>query len=150
MSAKISAPFAGATTRTDGSATVRATEKTEAPPQRWVEAQLVFPLYRAMAEQFNLSGPPCTLEDLCGLNRREDLLQAVRAWFDQMDQATPVHQVRQLLQANYAAAEKNLRAFALRLLRKPAKQASDRNKVDFVIVQYFAACAPQHVATRDV
>ncbi|HKM90221.1 MAG TPA: hypothetical protein VJX29_06380 [Candidatus Acidoferrales bacterium] len=163
MSAKISAPLAGestktngsaattgATTRTDGSATVRATEKTETPPQRWVEAQLVFPLYRAMAEQFNLSGPPCTLEDLCGPNRREDLLQAVRAWFDQMDQATPVHQVRQLLQANYAAAEKNLRAFALRLLRKPAKQASDRNKVDFVIVQYFAACAPQHVATRDV
>ena len=183
MSAKISAPFAGATTRTTGSApspgattkttgsaaapgatarttdsaplpgattAVRATEKTETPPQRWVEAQLVFPLYRAMAEQFNLSGPPCTLEDLCGLNRREDLLQAVRAWFDQMDQGTPVHQVRQLLQTNYAAAEKNLRAFALRLLRKPSKQASDRNKVDFVIVQYFAACAPQHVATRDV
>src|SRR5208282_2831116 len=46
--------------------------------------------------------------------------------------------------------EKNLRAFALRLLRKQAKQPSDRNKVDFVIVQYFAACAPQHVATRDV
>src|SRR5208282_4079501 len=170
MSAKISAPLAGESTKTNGSAAttgattktngsaaspgagtaVRSTEKTETPPQRWVEAQLVFPLYRAMAEQFNLSGPPCTLEDLCGPNRREELLHAVRAWFDQMDQATPVHQVRQLLQANYAAAEKNLRAFALRLLRKRSKQPADRHKVDFVIVQYFAACAPQHVATRDV
>jgi hypothetical protein len=157
MSAKISAPLAGATTKTTGSAplpgaraTLPATEKTEAPPQRWVEAQLVFPLYRAMAEQFNLSGPPCTLEDLCGLNHHEELLQTVRAWFDQMDEGTPVHQVRQLLQANYAAAEKSLRAFALRLLRKSSKQAADRNKVDFVIVQYFAACAPQNVATRDV
>jgi len=182
MSAKISAPPEGATTKTTGSAPlpgasaktnggapspaattkangsapspgastpVRSTEKTETPPQRWVEAQLVFPVYRAMAEQFNLSGPPCTLEDLCGQDRNEELLQAVRGWFDQMDRDTPVHQVRQLLQANYAAAEKNLRAFALRLLRKPSKQASDRNKVDFVIVQYFAACAPQHVATRD-
>jgi hypothetical protein len=177
MSAKISAPLAGETTKANGSAPspgattkangsaaapatktngsaplegVRSTDKTETPPQRWVEAQLVFPLYRAMAEQFNLSGPPCTLEDLCGPDRNEELLQAVRGWFDEMDQATPVHQVRQLLQANYAAAEKNLRAYALRLLRKPSKQASDRNKVDFVVVQYFAACAPQHVATRDV
>jgi hypothetical protein len=166
MSAKISAPPAGesskanvsaatpsAPSRPNGSAPlagVRATDKTETPPQRWVEAQLVFPLYRAMAEQFNLSGPPCTLEDLCGPDRREELLLAVRGWFDQMDHDTPVHQVRQLLQANYAAAEKNLRAYALRLLRKSSKQASDRNKVDFVVVQYFAACAPQNVATRDV
>ena len=144
MSTKSSAPSAGATL------TVPATEKTEAPPQRWIEAQLVFPVYRAMAEQFNLSGPPCRLEDLTGPDRCEEILRATRTWFDEMDEQTAVNQVRQLLQANYAAAERNLRAFALWLLRKPAKKASDRNKVDFVIVQYFAATAPQNVATRDV
>ena len=125
-------------------------EKTDAPPQRWIEAQLVFPVYRAMAEQFNLPGPPCRLEDLCGQDRCEEMLRATRTWFDEMDEQTPVNQVRQLLQANYAAAEKNLRAFAIRLLRKQAKKPSDRSKVDFVMVQYFAATAPQHVATRDV
>jgi len=144
MSTKITAPAGGATL------TIPATEKTEAPPQRWIEAQLVFPVYRAMAEQFNLSGPPCRLEDLTGPDRCEEILRAARTWFDEMDEQTAVNQVRQLLQANYAAAEKNLRAFAIRLLRKPAKKPSDRNKVDFVIVQYFAATAPQNVATRDV
>ena len=125
-------------------------ERTDAPPQRWIEAQLVFPVYRAMAEQFNLSGPPCRLEDLCGPDRCEEMLRATRTWFDEMDEQTPVNKVRQLLQANYAAAEKNLRAFAIRLLRKPAKKQGDRDKVDFLMVQYFAATAPQHVATRDV
>jgi len=144
MSTKPAAPNGGATL------TIPATDKTDAPPPRWVEAQLVFPVYRAMAEQFNLSGPPCRIEDISGPDRREDLLKSVRAWFDDMDEQTPVNQVRQLLQAHYAGAEKNLRAFALRLLRKSPKQATDRNKVDFVMVQYFAASAPQHVATRDV
>jgi hypothetical protein len=163
MSTKYAAPTTDATTKTTGAATSPgantkangggpspAAEKTDGPPQRWIEAQLVFPVYRAMAEQFNLGGPPCRLEDLCAPERPEDLLRSVRAWFDQMDEQTPVNQVRQLLQADYAAAEKNLRAFALRLLRKRSKEASDRNKVDFVMVQYFAACAPQHLATRDV
>ena len=129
---------------------VSASSKTDAPPQRWIEAQLVFPVYRAMAEQFNLPGPPCRMEDLCGQDRCEEMLRATRTWFEEMDEQTPVNKVRQLLQANYAAAEKNLRAFAIRLLRKPAKRQSDRDKVDFVMVQYFAATAPQHVATRDV
>jgi len=144
MSTKSIAPSAGATL------TIPATEKTDAPPQRWIEAQLVFPVYRAMAEQFNLPGPPCRMEDLTGPDRCEEILRATRTWFDEMDEQTAVNQVRQLLQANYAAAERNLRAFALRLLRKPAKKPSDRSKVDFVIVQYFAATAPQNVATRDV
>src|SRR5271155_1648859 len=128
MSTKTVAPSAGA------SLTVPATDKTDAPPQRWVEAQLVFPLYRAMAEQFNLSGPPCRTEDLTGPDRCEEILRATRTWFEEIDEQTAVNQVRQLLQANYAAAEKNLRAFALRLLRKPAKKPSDRHKVDFVMV----------------
>jgi hypothetical protein len=123
--------------------------KTDISPQCWLESQLVFPVYLALAQQFELSRPACTYEQLCADNRREEVLRAVRAWYDQLDDETAVNQVRQLLQANYAAAEKNLRAFALRLLRKPAKQASDRNKVDFVVVQYFAACAPQQVATRE-
>ena len=157
MTTKNTAPLPGAKAKANGSAptagatlTMPTTEKTEAPPQRWIEAQLVFPVYRAMAEQFNLSGPPCRMEDLTGPDRCEEILRATRTWFDEMDEQTAVNQVRQLLQANYAAAEKNLRAFALRLLRKPAKKPSDRNKVDFIIVQYFAASAPQNVATRDV
>jgi len=123
--------------------------KVDSSPQGWLESQLVFPVYLALAKQFELGRPPCTYEQLCAESRSEELLRAVRGWYDQLDDDTAVNQVRQLLQANYAAAEKNLRAFALRLLRKPEKQASDRNKVDFVIVQYFAACAPQQVATRD-
>jgi len=153
MSTKYAAPVAGSPGKANGNAPLAGappTEKTDAPSQRWIEAQLVFPVYQAMAEQFNLGGPPCRLEDLSGPGRNEDLLHSVHAWFDQMDQQTPVNQVRQLLQANYPAAEKNLRALALRLLRKRSNEAADRNKVDFVLVQYFAASAPQQVATRDV
>jgi hypothetical protein len=103
-----------------------------------------------MARQFHLDAAPCNVEDLAGDRPQALFLRLLRDWFDELDQRTPVNHVRQLLQAHYAAAEENLRAFALRLLRKPRKSNSDRDKVDFVTVQYFAACAPQEVATKEV
>ena len=152
MSTKNAAPHGSATLTAEGTAnrSVPATDHSDSAPQRWVEAQLVFPIYVAMAEQFHLTPAPCRLDDLSGPERPDKLLKAVRAWFDELDEQTAVNQVRQLLQAHYAGAEKNLRAFALRLLRKASKLAGDKHKVDFVMVQYFAASAPQHVATRDV
>jgi hypothetical protein len=152
MSTKNVAPVGGATLTANEVAKgpASAPDKTDSPPQRWIEAQLVFPIYVAMAEQFHMSPAPCRLDDISGPERPESLLKTVRAWFDELDEQTAVNQVRQLLQAHYAGAEKNLRAFALRLLRKASKMAGDRHKVDFVMVQYFAASAPQHVATRDV
>ena len=41
------------------------------------------------------------------------------------------------------AKEEGLRAFIQRHLRKPEKTAADRDKVDFLLVQYFALCAPE-------
>jgi hypothetical protein len=119
-------------------------------PARWAEARLVFPVYEAMAEQFHMGSAPCSRKDLWSDRPQAPVLRMTRGWFDQLDERTPVNQVRQLLQAHYAAAEENLRAFLLRLLRKPHKNAADRDKVDFVVVQYFAARAPQHIATREV
>jgi len=44
--------------------------KADVSPQAWLETQLVFPVYLALAKQFDLSRPPCTLEQLSADNRK--------------------------------------------------------------------------------
>jgi len=60
-----------------------------------------------------------------------------------MDQRVLVHQLRHLLQmTTLNASESGLRALIMRHLKKPSKTITDRDKIDFLLVQYFALCAP--------
>jgi hypothetical protein len=60
-----------------------------------------------------------------------------------MDLRVMVHQLRHLLQmTTLNASEVGLSALIHRHLRKPKKSTVDRDKIDFLLVQYFALCAP--------
>ena len=48
------------------------------------------------------------------------------------------------------ASEEALRAFTLRALKKSDKTASDRDKIDLLLVQYFAMCAPEELYRREI
>ena len=48
------------------------------------------------------------------------------------------------------ASEAGLRALIQRHLRKPSKSNMDRDKVDFLLVQYFALCAPPKVYHKQI
>ena len=72
-----------------------------------------------------------------------DLFDQIPKWLDVMDQQVMVHQLRHLLQmTTLNASESGLRALIMRHLRKPSKTTIDRDKADFLLVQYFALTAP--------
>ena len=75
-----------------------------------------------------------------------DARERVLQWFDQVDARVQVWQLRQLLQSTNLQNEENLRYLIARHLDKPQKNEGDKDKIDFLLVQYFAHCAPHGVA----
>ena len=61
-----------------------------------------------------------------------------------------MHQLRQFLQTTPLANEAVLRHLLLHHLQKTAKSAIDRDKTDFLLVQYFSLCAPSGLEDADV
>jgi hypothetical protein len=110
---------------------------------QWKEAREVFPIYLALAKQFDIEIPfPQTKRNLPE-KPDTDLFGQVQEWLDAMDQKVMAHQLRHLLQmTTLNASETSLRALIRRHLRKPKKSNPDRDKIDFLLVQYFALCAP--------
>jgi len=111
--------------------------------EQWEELRAVFPIYLALARHLEFEIP-------FGPDRRNLPVRAVaeisadvQNWVNSMDQRVMVHQLRHLLQmTTLNASESGLRALILRHLRKTAKNNTDRDKIDFLLVQYFALCAP--------
>lgn len=119
--------------------------------EQWEELRSVFPIYLALAKHLELEipfGPERrTLPD----KAESPLFESVSNWVNSMDQRVLVHQLRQLLQSTTLnASESGLRALILRHLRKPTKSTVDRDKIDFLLVQYFALSAPAKIYHKQI
>jgi len=126
--------------------------RSESPRQaQWKEARSVFPIYLALAKQLGLEIPFTQAKR--NLPEKPDLetFSSVHEWLDSMDQRVMVHQLRHLLQmTTLNASETGLRALIQRHLRKPKKSNVDRDKIDFLLVQYFALCAPAKIYHKQI
>jgi hypothetical protein len=108
----------------------------------WRIARRLYSVYIELDHTFELDIPPCPeLEDAADSpdpDARERALQ----WFEQIDGHVQVWQLRQLLQSTSLQNEENLRYLIARHLDKKNKSEADKDKIDFLLVQYFAHCAP--------
>ena len=109
----------------------------------WAEARRAYPIYAALARQFELSATPYSEGEAVPEEIGPAVVERNLRWFDEMDAQVKAYQIRQLPPATLNAKEEGLRAFIQRQLSKPEKTAADRDKVDFLLVQYFALCAPE-------
>jgi hypothetical protein len=117
---------------------------------QWCDARRLYILYSALQQKFDLGVPPCP-ELESPINRAEpESMERVWAWFAQMDERVHVHQLRQLLQSTRLGTEENLRAIITRHLDKENKVDADRDKVDFLLVQYLGSCAPPGFYDKEV
>jgi hypothetical protein len=114
-------------------------------PARWAEARLAYPLYAALATQFNLAPLPYPAGQLPPARATHEVLDRDLTWFAGIDEKVRAFQIRQLPSETLNANEASLRAFILRQLRKPDKTTVDRDKIDLLLVQYFALCAPEEL-----
>ena len=108
----------------------------------WRIARRLYSVYIELDHTFELDIPPCPeLEDSAD-SPTPDARERVLQWFEQIDGHVQVWQLRQLLQSTSLQNEENLRYLIVRHLDKKQKSEADKDKIDFLLVQYFAHCAP--------
>jgi len=118
--------------------------------------QVLQPIYRALVSEFVIEVPACplTAQTLAGGHEPEsmdaELQTHAEEWFQQVDRQIQVHQLRQFLQTTPLASETVLRNLVAHYLRKPIKSSSDRDKIDFLLVQYFSLCTPAGMEDSEV
>ena len=119
--------------------------------EQWEEIRSVFPIYLALAKQLEIAIPfPQESRNLPEKPTLE-LFKQVQNWLESLDSRVLVHQLRHLLQqTTLNASESSLRALIQRHLRKPSKTNIDRDKIDFLLVQYFALCAPAKIYHKQI
>jgi hypothetical protein len=126
--------------------------KSESARQaQWDETRSVFPIYLALAKHLQFEIPFPQNKRVLPEKADLDFFSQVHTWLDSMDQQVMVHQLRHLLQmTTLIASESGLRALIMRHLRKSVKSSTDRDKIDFLLVQYFALCAPAKIYHKNI
>ena len=116
----------------------------------WRVARRLYAIYAELDRTFELNTPPCAeLEQ--NVDRPEPEAQARACqWLDHIDSQVQVWQLRQLLQSTNLQSEENLRYLIARHMEKKQKTDGDKEKIDFLLVQYFAHCAPEGLNEHNV
>ena len=108
------------------------------------------PIYSALVREFVIEISACPIKDDEEFSPSPESVEHAEAWFQQVDAQIQVHQLRQFLQTTPLANEVILRHLIAHHMQKTAKSASDRDKTDFLLVQYFSLCAPSGLEDADV
>jgi len=117
---------------------------------QWEEARLVFPLYAALATQFDFGPLPYPPGELPPPRPTRTVFDKVLEWLADIDDKVLAYQIRQIPPEVLNASEQGLRALVHRQLRKADKTDADRDKIDLLLVQYFAMCAPEQLYRNDI
>ncbi|MGA8501242.1 MAG: hypothetical protein WB683_06820 [Candidatus Sulfotelmatobacter sp.] len=111
----------------------------------WSSARRLHPIYSEMAREFVIDIPGCAdLEAHADTPGRESVEQA-QQWLNAMDEKIQVHQLRQFLQTSSLVDADGLSALLTHFLGKTPRSDSGRDKIDFLIVQYFSQGAPSEL-----
>lgn len=115
---------------------------TPDPTALWTRARCLYPIYAELAREFVIDAPACTdLEAQANTPVPESVEQA-QQWLEEMDQRIQVHQLRQFLQTSSLINSEGMVSLLQHFLAKPTRSDSVRDKIDFLLVQYFSQSAP--------
>jgi hypothetical protein len=116
----------------------------------WSSARRLHPIYTELAREFVIDLPACAdLEAAVDTPGRESVEQA-QQWLNEMDQRIQVHQLRQFLQTSSLVDPAGLVAMLQHFLASTAHSDSMRDKIDFLLVQYFSQQAPTDLDDNSV
>src|SRR6266576_1623121 len=117
---------------------------------QWNFARKLYPIYFELAREFAIDVKPCAeLEAGVEMPGKEAVEQA-NQWLDHMDAAIQVHQLRQFLQTSSLVSQDGIAVLLQHFLGKSTKSDAIRDKVDFLLVQYFSQNAPAGLNDAEV
>ncbi len=116
------------------------------------EVRTLYGLYADLAREFVIDLPP--LAEMPGANEAgdssEESLAQRSSWFAEMDRRIPVHQLRQFLQTTQLATDESLSLLLKYHLQKANRDETDRDKIDFLLVQLLADRLPAQLTNTEV
>jgi hypothetical protein len=127
--------------------------ETQSPEQlasQWQEARLTYPIYSALATQFDLAPLPYQVGEQPPVRPTRAIFDRHLKWMEAVDEKALAYQLRQIPPSILNASEEGLRSLVCRHLRRPKKNSGDRDKIDLLLVQYFAMRATEDTLHKEV
>jgi hypothetical protein len=116
----------------------------------WNAARILYPSYSALAREFVIDLTPCNDLETGVEQPPQESVEQVRQWLRDMDERIQIHQLRQFLQTTTMVTPQLLQTLLLHHLHKQEKSPSDRDKIDFLLVQLFSLAAPSRLEDSSV
>src|ERR1700751_3201827 len=116
----------------------------------WNAARVLYPTYSALAREFVIDLVPCNDLETGFPPPPQESVEQARRWLEEMDERIQIHQLRQFLQTTTLINPQLLQTLLLHHLHKDEKSPSDRDKIDFLIVQLFSLAAPSRLDDSSV
>ncbi len=98
-----------------------------------------------MAREFVIDIPGCADLDAHADTPGRESVEQAQQWLNAMDEKIQVHQLRQFLQTSSLVDADGLIALLTHFLGKTPRNDSGRDKIDFLMVQYFSQGAPSEL-----
>jgi hypothetical protein len=114
------------------------------------DARALYPLYLSLGSEFVIDTQPCPeLESETEFPSAEALAKA-ETWFDAMDARIQAHQLRQFLQTSQDMTDEMLRGLLRHHINRKLRTDHDRDKVDFLLVQFLSQQVPSKFSDADL
>lgn len=108
----------------------------------WSNARRLHPIYAELAREFVIDAPASADLEAGVDSPAPESVEQAQQWLNAMDEKIQVHQLRQFLQTSSLVDPDGLIALLQHFLGKTPRTDSARDKIDFLLVQYFSQCAP--------
>lgn len=112
----------------------------------WREARRIYPIYAALISRFELPLKSCKQLDSPVDSADDESTAAIREWLKGADEAVDALQLRQILQSTRLGSEASIRSLAQRYLAKSDAAETYRDRIEFLLSQYFSLHAPATAA----
>jgi hypothetical protein len=117
---------------------------------QWSTARRLCPIYFELAREFAIDVKACADLEAGVDTPGKEVVEQANLWLEQMDQLVQVHQLRQFLQTSSLVTPEALVSLLQHFLTKATKTDIIRDKIDFLLVQYFSQVAPSGVGDAEV
>jgi hypothetical protein len=117
---------------------------------QWNSARRLYPIYFELAREFAIDVKACADLEAGVDTPGKEVVEQANQWLEQMDQLIQVHQLRQFLQTSSLVNQEGLVSLLQHFLAKATKTDAIRDKIDFLLVQYFSQLAPTGVGDAEV
>ena len=117
---------------------------------QWRVARRLYPIYFELAREFVIDIKPCADLEAGVETPEKEAVEQANLWIEEMDQRIGVHQLRQFLQTSSLVNQEELLDLVQHFLGKKTKTDAIRDKIDFLLVQYFSQIAPSGLVDAEV